>query len=153
MCQARLKCGDVWQLQAGEEKSQPEKRRLSARPAAVRGGAGLGPVLSCPGSVLQVKDSKDQEGQIRGSRRSGGNLAMDWSSKPSTHLRSSHLNSVVTLPRKPRWEVLFADWSSWSYIYRASGGAGPRQTVAVETYNNSGYELNSRYRSGLCSWI
>ena len=102
MLQARLKSGDVWKLQAGEEKSQPEKRRLSSRPA-VRGGAGLGPVLSCPGSVLQVKDCKDQEAQIsRGARRSGGNLAMDWSSKPSTHLRSSHVNSVVTLLRKPR---------------------------------------------------
>ena len=95
----------MWQLQAGEEKSQPEKRRLSSRSvlAGRVGGAGLGPVLSCPGSVLQVKDCKDQEAQIsRGARRSGGNLAMDWSSKPSTHLRSSHVNSVVTLPRKPR---------------------------------------------------
>ena len=95
----------MWQLQAGEEaQCQPEKRRLSSRSAVVmRAAQGLGPVLSCPGSVLQVKDSKvDQEAHIKGSRRSGGNLAMDWSSKPSAHLRSTHVNSVVTLPRKPR---------------------------------------------------
>ena len=97
--QARLKNSDVWQLQ-GEDPLQPEKRRLSSRSVA-RGGT-LGPVLSCPGSVLQVKEPKEQEVQIRGSRRSGGNLTMDWSSKPSPHLRSSQVNSVVTLPRKPR---------------------------------------------------
>ena len=101
----------MWQLQAGEDHGQHERRRLSSRSSrsVLRGGGGggggLGPVLSCPGSVLEVKESQDLEGQsrdTRGSRRSGGNLAMDWSSKPTIHLRSSHVNSVVTLPRKPR---------------------------------------------------
>ena len=52
----------------------------------------------------QVQENNEQEVHIRNSRRSGGN--MDWTSKHSTHVRSSHVSSVVTLPRKPRWPVL-----------------------------------------------